>query len=221
MISARLFAVPVLLAILATAIYTYYVSFLPKEPLPSSPLSPLSNLSAVSNDQQNTSVQSLAPQNPATTEEIEEEQETLASVPSLTPATAQIKPMDIISLKEARADNSAEEGARVLEAEAGTGINRSGGRTLVTGTSSRFPCNSQKVYFASRVETPREGKVTHVWLFEGEEFQRIEMDVKPPAWTVYSYLTLFAQRVGNWRIEVREGNKVLAHHIIVAHKLTP
>ncbi len=59
--------------------------------------------------------------------------------------------------------------------------------------------------------TLREGKIFHVWRREGEEFHRIEMAVKPPAWSVYSYITLPPARFGNWNVEVWDEDKVLTH----------
>jgi hypothetical protein len=35
------------------------------------------------------------------------------------------------------------------------------------------------------------------------------MEVKPPAWSVYSYLTFQTQHIGNWKAEVREGDQTL------------
>ncbi|MBM4309203.1 MAG: DUF2914 domain-containing protein, partial [Deltaproteobacteria bacterium] len=72
-----------------------------------------------------------------------------------------------------------------------------------------FSSNNQRGYFFTRIKTPKPGKIAHVWLLEGKEYHRIEMDVKPPAWSVYSYLTFQPQHVGNWKAEVREGEQTL------------
>ena len=37
----------------------------------------------------------------------------------------------------------------------------------------------------------------------------MEIDVKPPAWPVYSYLTFRPQHAGNWKAETRNGGQVL------------
>jgi len=35
------------------------------------------------------------------------------------------------------------------------------------------------------------------------------MVVKPPSWSVYSYITLHLTRSGNWKVEVWDGDKKL------------
>jgi hypothetical protein len=49
----------------------------------------------------------------------------------------------------------------------------------------------------------------HVWLWKGKEFNRIKIDVKPPVWSVYSYITLRPHCSGEWKAEVRDGDNVL------------
>ena len=38
----------------------------------------------------------------------------------------------------------------------------------------------------------------------------MEIDVKPPAWSVYSYFTFQPQHTGNWKAEARDGDQVLS-----------
>lgn len=98
----------------------------------------------------------------------------------------------------------------VLDAGIGTGVEREGGRLILIGKRSEFICNNQRAYFFTRIKAQREGKIIHVWLWKGKEFQRIEIEIKPPAWSVYSYLTLRPNYAGNWEAEVRDGGKVLS-----------
>ncbi|HXX35015.1 MAG TPA: DUF2914 domain-containing protein [Thermodesulfobacteriota bacterium] len=97
----------------------------------------------------------------------------------------------------------------ILEANVGTAIEREGGRPMLTGKCSEFACNNQKAYFFTRIRTQREGKIAHVWFWEGKEFTKIEIDVKPPAWSVYSYITLRRPCAGIWKAEIRDGDKIL------------
>ncbi len=97
----------------------------------------------------------------------------------------------------------------ILEASTGTGIENKGGVLTMTGKSSEFICNNQRVYFITRIKTKKEGKIAHVWLWEGKEFYSREIQIRPPACSVYSYLTLRPQHAGNWKAEVRDGNNVL------------
>jgi cytoskeletal protein RodZ len=97
----------------------------------------------------------------------------------------------------------------VLEASMGTGIERDGVRQFLTGKCSDFPSNNQRGYFFTRIKTPRAGKVAHIWLWEGKEYYRMEIDVKPLSWSVYSYLTFRPYHAGNWKAEVRDGDHVL------------
>jgi transcriptional regulator with XRE-family HTH domain len=97
----------------------------------------------------------------------------------------------------------------ILEANMGTAIEREDGRPVLTGKCSEFTCNNQRAYFFTRIRTPREGKIAHVWFWEGKEFTKIEIDVKPPAWSVYSYITLRPANAGIWKAEIRDGDNVL------------
>lgn len=97
----------------------------------------------------------------------------------------------------------------VLEAYTGSGISEEGGKNILVGKTSEFICNNQKVYFFTRIKTDKEVKVSHIWLFKDKEFHRIEMDVKPPVWSTYSYITLRGNLAGPWRVEVRWGNEIL------------
>jgi hypothetical protein len=97
----------------------------------------------------------------------------------------------------------------VLEANMGTGIEKDSGQQCLTGKCSEFTSNNQKGYFFTKIKTPTEGKITHIWLWEGKEYYRMEIDVKPPAWSVFSYLTFRPQHTGNWKVEARNGDHLL------------
>jgi transcriptional regulator with XRE-family HTH domain len=98
---------------------------------------------------------------------------------------------------------------KVLEASVGRGIERNGLQQFLKGKCSEFTSNNQRGYFFTRIKTPKEGKIAHIWLWEGKEYYRMEIDVKPPAWSVYSYFTFRPQHTGNWKAEARDGNHVL------------
>ena len=97
----------------------------------------------------------------------------------------------------------------VLEASIGTGIGREGSQQFLTGICSDIRSNNQRGYFFTRIKTPRTGRISHIWIWEGKEYHRMEMDVKPPAWSVYSYFTFRPQHTGNWKAEARDGDHVL------------
>jgi hypothetical protein len=80
---------------------------------------------------------------------------------------------------------------------------------MLKGKSKEFICNNQKVYFLTKIKTPKEGRIAHVWVWRGKEYHRYEMEVKAPEWSVYSYLTLRSHQSGDWKVEVRVGDKVL------------
>ena len=98
---------------------------------------------------------------------------------------------------------------KVLEAGIGTGVERDGIQQFLTGKCSGFGSNNQRGYFFTRIKTQKEGKIAHVWMRDGKECYRVEIDVKPPAWSVYSYFTFRPQHAGNWRAEARDGGHVL------------
>jgi len=129
------------------------------------------------------------------------------------PVIDQIKQMELIGPKEVQADPLYE----VLDAHLGTGIETEAGRPVVIGKGSEFKCENQRVYFFTRILSPKEGKIFHVWRRDGEESHRIEMSVKPPAWSVYSYISLSPARSGNWKVEVWDGDKMLGNSSFKAH----
>ena len=98
---------------------------------------------------------------------------------------------------------------KVLEASIGTGIEREGFQQFLIGKCSELTSNNQRGYFFTRIKTPRARKIVHIWLWEGKENYRMEIDVKPPAWSVYSYFTFRPQHAGNWKAEARDGDHVL------------
>lgn len=101
-------------------------------------------------------------------------------------------------------------GLEILEASLGTGIERTGLQQFLIGKCSYFFSNHQRAYFFTRIKSNKPAQIFHIWLWEGREYHRIEMEVKPPLWSVYSYLTFHPYHVGNWRSEIREGDQVLA-----------
>ena len=113
--------------------------------------------------------------------------------------------MELIGPKEVHAEPFYE----VSDAYLGTGIQVEGGRPILVGKDSEFKCENQRIYFFTRIKAPKEGKIQHVWRWEGKEQYRIEMTVKPPSWSVYSYIFLPPIRSGSWKAEVWDGDKML------------
>jgi len=99
---------------------------------------------------------------------------------------------------------------KVIEAGIGTLVDREGGRLTLKGISREFTCNNQKIYFLTKIKTPEGGRITHVWVWRGKEYHRYEIEVKSPEWSVYSYVTLRSHQWGDWKVEVRVGDNVLA-----------
>jgi cytoskeletal protein RodZ len=99
---------------------------------------------------------------------------------------------------------------KVINAETGTVILREYNHLTLKGKSKEFTCNNQKIYLLTKIRTPEAGRITHVWVWKGKEYYRYEMEVKAPEWSVYSYLTLRPHQSGDWRVEVRVGDRILA-----------
>jgi cytoskeletal protein RodZ len=120
-----------------------------------------------------------------------------------------IQPKGIQELENKEVEAHPTPAFEILEAGMGTGVERESDQQFLTGNALEFTSNNQKGYFFTRIRTPRTGKIAHVWLLEGKEYHRIEIDVKPPSWSVYSYLTFRPQHTGNWKAEAREGDQIL------------
>ncbi len=45
---------------------------------------------------------------------------------------------------------------------------------------------------------------------KGQEFYKQEIEIKPPGWSVYSFITLRLEHEGEWNMQAREGDNVLA-----------
>ena len=99
---------------------------------------------------------------------------------------------------------------KVIEAGIGTLVDREGGHLILKGVSREFNCNNKKIYFLTKIKTPEGGRITHVWVWRGKEYHRYETEVKSPEWSVYSYVTLRSHQRGDWKVEVRAGDNVLA-----------
>jgi len=99
---------------------------------------------------------------------------------------------------------------KVIEAGIGTLVDREGGHLTLKGISREFNCNNKKIYFLTKIKTPEGGRITHVWVWRGKEYHRYEIEVKSPEWSVYSYVTLRSHQRGDWKVEVRAGDNVLA-----------
>jgi transcriptional regulator with XRE-family HTH domain len=99
---------------------------------------------------------------------------------------------------------------KVIQAETGTVIGREGNHLTLKGKSKEFTCNNQKIYLLTKIRSPEGGRITHVWVWRGKEQHRNEIEVKAPEWSVYSYLTLRPHQSGEWKVEVRVGDRVLA-----------
>jgi transcriptional regulator with XRE-family HTH domain len=97
----------------------------------------------------------------------------------------------------------------VLKAGLGKGIEIVQNRPRLIGVSSQFACNHQRVYFLTKIQASGSGKLSHVWIWEGEGVATIDMEVKAPAWSIYSYVTIRPQQTGQWKVEVRDGSTVL------------
>jgi transcriptional regulator with XRE-family HTH domain len=98
----------------------------------------------------------------------------------------------------------------VIKAETGTVIGQEGNYLTLKGKSKEFTCNNQKIYLLTKIRTPERGRITHVWIWRGKEYYKNEIEVKAPEWSVYSYLTLRPHQSGDWKVEVRVGERVLA-----------
>lgn len=107
----------------------------------------------------------------------------------------------------------------VIEASLGSGVKEEAGRNTIIGKASEFICNNKRVYFFTRIKTDQDIKVSHVWYWKDKEFQRIEMDVKPPLWSIYSYLTLRSNLYGPWRVELRWRDEILNSLNFYAHEV--
>ena len=98
----------------------------------------------------------------------------------------------------------------VIKAETGTVIGQEGNHLILKGKSREFTCNNQKIYLLTKIRAAESGRITHVWVWRGKEYHKNEIEVKAPEWSVYSYLTLRPHQSGDWKVEVRVGDRVLA-----------
>jgi transcriptional regulator with XRE-family HTH domain len=138
-----------------------------------------------------------------------------SSVPASLPLPEKIgtQPQQEVRQEEGRRDQghpAPDSSFEVVEAKMGTGIEWEGARVILRGIRSEFDSLGQRPYFFTRIKTQKEGKITHVWLREGKEFLRKEIEVRPPAWSVYTYIILPPHLLGEWKAEARDGDTVLA-----------
>ena len=98
----------------------------------------------------------------------------------------------------------------VIRASLGTRIGEEEESLLSGGEKPVFPCDGRKVYFFNKIRARKDGRILHVWTLENREFNRVEMEIRQPAWSVYSYLTLRPLLAGSWKVEARDGDEILS-----------
>jgi hypothetical protein len=148
---------------------------------------------------------------------LSEEQTVVPHVASIAPTAAKLIPSDDPFPQAGVRDLAPGPGVsadprpcfHIAESALGKELEAEGGVLRLTGRSSQFPCNEQRIYFLTRTEGKPEGKLTHVWSWKGREFYRLEIDIRPPTRSVYSYLILRPNQVGDWAVEVRDGDTIL------------
>jgi transcriptional regulator with XRE-family HTH domain len=134
---------------------------------------------------------------------------------AMTPPAEQVS-----TVQERWEDASLPEGMRgtdslsfiVLKAGFGRGIKVVQNHPELIGVSSEFTCHHQRVYFLTKIQASGSGKISHVWIWRGEEVKTIDMEVKAPVWSIYSYVTIRPRQTGQWKVEVRDGSTVLSFH---------
>ncbi len=136
--------------------------------------------------------------------------------PTAVPQEDNPQAFDILPRMEGDLLNSVKTGTppatlfEIVEAALGTEIERKNDYLSLKGRVSEFTSNHQRGFFFTRLRSSTHGKITHVWLYEGKEYHRLEMEIRPPTWSVFSYLTFRPQHVGDWTVEARDGDLVLA-----------
>ncbi len=97
----------------------------------------------------------------------------------------------------------------VVEAGLGGNVEKEGNFLVLKGKRYEFTSKNEKAYFYTKIRAEKKGKIAHTWIYQGKEYRRIEMEVKPPTWSVYSYITLPPGHEGDWATEVKDGDSVI------------
>jgi transcriptional regulator with XRE-family HTH domain len=97
----------------------------------------------------------------------------------------------------------------VIEAGLGGNVEKEGNFLVLKGKRYEFTSKNERAYFYTKIKAEKKGKIAHTWIYKGKEYRRIEMEVKPPTWSVYSYITLPPGHEGDWATEVKDGDSVI------------
>jgi len=97
----------------------------------------------------------------------------------------------------------------VVEAGLGGNVEKEGNFLVLKGKRYEFTSKNERAYFYTKIKAEKKGKIAHTWIYKGKEYRRIEMEVKPPTWSVYSYITLPPGHEGDWVTEVKDGDSVI------------
>ncbi len=97
----------------------------------------------------------------------------------------------------------------VVEAGLGGNVEKEGNFLVLKGKRYEFTSKHERAYFYTKIKAEKKGKIAHTWIYKGKEYRRIEMEVKPPTWSVYSYITLPPGHEGDWATEVKDGDSVI------------
>ncbi|MGD8291059.1 MAG: DUF2914 domain-containing protein [Desulfobacterales bacterium] len=103
---------------------------------------------------------------------------------------------------QAQADlsSTASDNLKVVRAVAASDIQNKNPANI----ANAFRWSMERVYIWSRIECKQPpSSIRHIYYFEGQKVNDIELKIKSPQWRTWSYKTLFDERwIGQWKVDI-------------------
>lgn len=92
---------------------------------------------------------------------------------------------------------------KVAEIEFGTDVKD---RDIVN-ENTFFDATVGRVYCLTRIVGAQDTtKIKHIWYYENDQKERIELEIRSDNWRTWSYKTIPSIWTGDWRVEVWDSN---------------
>jgi Protein of unknown function (DUF2914) len=81
--------------------------------------------------------------------------------------------------------------------------------------ANSFLSSVGKLYCFSHINgAENETRITHLWLFEGQEMARVELPVRSSSWRTWSSKALRPEWIGAWEVKILDENENLLDSVL-------
>lgn len=74
-----------------------------------------------------------------------------------------------------------------------------------------IPAEMQKAFYFSELVNFKGERVTHQWMYQGQEMYALSFEVKGPRWRVWSSKRMLPRWSGSWTVNILDANDLVIH----------